>query len=958
VSWIVDVTAPVISTCASDQDVNINASCSITIPDLIAEVIASDNCSGTVTVTQSPAAGTVVSATSNSTHTVTFTATDACGNTSTCSAILTAKDVTSPTASCKNIDVNLDATGNVTITPEQLDNGSFDGCGGTVTLSASTTHFTCSDLGANTVTVTFTVTDASNNTATCTSTVTVHDVTAPVITCPENTQVTCNEATVPVKTGSATATDACDADPEISYSDNSTQDPNTANCGHYSYIITRTWKAEDASGNTSTCNQIITVTDNTAPSIGTQASNSTVECGSGNTAALNAWLTNHGGATADDECSGVTWSHNFTALSDGCGATGSATVIFKASDACGNTSTTSATFTITDVTAPVISGVGGPQTISCPATPSSYFSSPTASDGCGAATLTYSDATTPGTCANASSVKRTWTATDACGNTATACQTVYVIDNTPPVISGVGGPQTISCPATPSSYFSSPTASDGCGAASLTYSDGTTSGSCDNARSVKRTWTATDGCGNTATASQTITVVDNTPPVITTGGTTTTLGANPSASDINAALGTATASDACGASTLNAPSDGTVQSSGCSRTQTRTWTAKDACGNTSSASRTVGWTSDNTPPSITCPANMNLSVCGSGVGTWSTPSASDNCGGTVTVTQTSGPASGSVFATGSTTVITYQAMDGAGNTSTCSFTVTRTGGVTATCNTNNNALYYGFSGDQTATVSYYPSGGVAPYTVKITMNRNIICNYINNAGDEVWNGVGGSTTGNTCPSSGNGTTTPLSTGTGIAAGGSYSVNVTLMADATISATIIDANGCTVSGACPVTIHAEDARCFAGNSGVQKVTLCHKNGNACVKLCVDESAVAAHLAHGDYLGNCTLNCMAPAYYTARGIQTSTPSAEVSASEGSFHVHAYPNPSDNQFTLQVESTSNEKVGIVIYDAIGRQVKKIEKGDAMSLVKFGDDLKAGVYIVEVLQGKNHATVKLIKQ
>ncbi len=88
----------------------------------------------------------------------------------------------------------------------------------------------------------------------------------------------------------------------------------------------------------------------------TDASDSTVECdGAGNAAALSAWLANNGGAVASDVCSGaVTWSNNFTALSDDCGATGSATVIFTATDACGNTSATTATFTIEDTQGPTI----------------------------------------------------------------------------------------------------------------------------------------------------------------------------------------------------------------------------------------------------------------------------------------------------------------------------------------------------------------------------------------------------------------------------------------------------------------------------------------------------------------------------------------------------------------------------------------------------------------------------
>src|SRR5204863_1151992 len=109
------------------------------------------------------------------------------------------------------------------------------------------------------------------------------------------------------------------------------------------------------------------------------------------------------------------------------------------------------------------------------------------------------------------------------------------------------------------------------------------------ARTQTRTWTATDACGNAAlSVSRTITwTLDTVAPVITATGTTLTLGCNPTAVAIDAALGTATATDGCGPVTPNA-STGTVSSTGCVRTQTRTWTATDACGNAAVAvSRTI-----------------------------------------------------------------------------------------------------------------------------------------------------------------------------------------------------------------------------------------------------------------------------------------------------------------------------------------------------------------------------------
>jgi hypothetical protein len=87
-------------------------------------------------------------------------------------------------------------------------------------------------------------------------------------------------------------------------------------------------------------------------------------------------------------------------------------------------------------------------------------------------------------------------------------------------------------------------------------------------------------------------------------------------------------------------------------------------------------------------------------------------------------------------------------------------------------------------------------------------------------------------------------------------------------------------------------------------------------------------------------------------------KIPASISSFNVKAIPNPTEHQFTLYLEGATAEKVQIVVYDAIGRQVKKIENGDVTGPIRFGEDLKTGVYFVEVRQGTNRKTIKLIKQ
>jgi PKD repeat protein len=79
-------------------------------------------------------------------------------------------DLENPIARCQDISVQLDGTGNASITAANIDNGSTDNCG-IVSMSLDIMDFTCADVGEKTVTLT--VTDAAGNENTCTATVTV-----------------------------------------------------------------------------------------------------------------------------------------------------------------------------------------------------------------------------------------------------------------------------------------------------------------------------------------------------------------------------------------------------------------------------------------------------------------------------------------------------------------------------------------------------------------------------------------------------------------------------------------------------------------------------------------------------------------------------------------------------------------------------------------------------------------
>ncbi len=314
----------------------------------------------------------------------------------------------------------------------------------------------------------------------------------PSITCPANVSINCAASTNPINTGTATATSNCGV-PTVNYNDSIVPGA----CAG-SYVLNRTWTAIDASGSSASCVQVITVTDTTAPTIGSPGANATISC------PLSPSFTP---PTATDDCSGATVSQvgNDVVVAGTCAASYAVTRSWNAVDGCGNVSATvSQTITVVDSTPPSISALPAPSTIECPATP--VFATPTATDGCGSVTLSFVD-TSSGTCPVVH--VRTWTATDLCRNASTASQTISVNDTIAP---------TIACPAnitvacngsTSTTATGMATASDACsGTLTPTFGDTTVPDGLGGFL-ITRLWTATDACGLSASCTQSITV---TPP--------------------------------------------------------------------------------------------------------------------------------------------------------------------------------------------------------------------------------------------------------------------------------------------------------------------------------------------------------------------------------------------------------------------------------------------------------------
>lgn len=296
-----------------------------------------DNCTAVPTYTVSSTGGTVLQQGNNFSlidievgfHTVTYTASDNCGNTSSCAFTFQVFDDISPVAVCdQHTTVALSFNNTVTVDAETFDDGSYDQCSDITwevrrmsdeceipgnTTFGSSVAFCCEDVG-NTIMVEFRVEDSNGNFNTCMVEVEVQDKIAPAIQVPPNVTLNCQDdyTDLNLTGGMALGFDNCEIE-DITFVDI----PAIGSCG--SGQVTRIFTVIDKSGLIATGSQTIFLVDNDPfdindiifpPNVTLTSCTAPTDPASTGEPILN-----------DDICSQVTfayWDDTFTIVDDAC----------------------------------------------------------------------------------------------------------------------------------------------------------------------------------------------------------------------------------------------------------------------------------------------------------------------------------------------------------------------------------------------------------------------------------------------------------------------------------------------------------------------------------------------------------------------------------------------------------------------------------------------------------------
>ncbi|MFT6503562.1 MAG: hypothetical protein ACJASQ_003700 [Crocinitomicaceae bacterium] len=526
---VLDTISPVV-TCPGDQAEAASVNCDFLLPDYTSMASATDNCGGTPTITQSPLAGTLI----NANTLITMTSSDGNGNSSTCSFNVTLDFSACVGAECSNAEVlaAMDPCGDT-----QAVSGST--VGGTTSTETSFCGTSAGSGGANWYTFTG---DGGDWTASSVNAGTDYDTKIWVYdgVCGSLNCVTGNDdfgsaqsqVTFPTVAGTEYYVviggyQANEGNYELTFSNVETEAPvadamslsdingvceittlteptATDNCSAVtvsndatlpiSTSSTITWTYTDADGNFSTQTQNVVLTDPIAPTASNPA-DSSYEC-IGDAIIDVAVVTDEA-----DNCSGSITVTHVSDVVTGNGCLDTITRTYNVADESGNNIDVVQMIFIEDVTAPTASNPLN-LTVQCigevPAPATGWVSDE--ADNCATPTVAFvSDVSDGLSCPE--TITRTFSVTDACGNSINVFQSIIVMDLDAPVSDIAALPELTSlCGVIPVTA----TATDNC--------DGTVDATPDVTFPITAlgtttiTWTYTDACGNTSTQTQDVTI--------------------------------------------------------------------------------------------------------------------------------------------------------------------------------------------------------------------------------------------------------------------------------------------------------------------------------------------------------------------------------------------------------------------------------------------------------------------
>ena len=674
---ITDDELPLI-TCAPEQDETADLSQCTTFVTVVQPTF-SDNCTGSTIsndYNNSPDASDTYPV---GTTTVIWTVTDGHGNSATCHQDIVVTDDELPIITCAPEQTHTadlhQCTGFITVTPPSF----TDNCSGsTLTNDYNNSTDASGIYPVGTTTVIWTAIDDHGNSATCHQDIVITDDELPLITCaPEQFQTAdlnqCSSFVIVIPPSIA---DNCTGS-TISNDYNNTADASDVYPVGTTTII---WTVEDGNGNSATCHQDITVTDDELP---------TIVCPSEQfqTAELDmceAFVSISTPQTADN-CTGLTITNDYNNTNDASDIypVGTTTLTWTVLDGYGNSSTRHQDITVTDDQLPMIVCAVAQTQVNDPGQSSAFVSvvTPTFSDNCTAVTIanSYNGTNDATDVYPVGTTTIEWTVTDVHGNTTTCHQDISVTDGEMPTIA-CDGTITLSADAglcetavvvtTPVFGDNSP------GVYIVNNITGT-----DDASGIYPVgittieWTVTDFDGNTVSCHQDVQVTDDEFPSITCSGSqtqTADAGTNTAAVTVTAPI----FGDNCTGATITNDYTNTNDASGNYPVGTTTvnWEVTDANGNTSTCHQDITVTDDESP-TITCSGSQgqtaDVGACNAVVSV-TTPVFGDNvAGATVINDYTNTDDASGTYPVGTTTV-NWTVTDVAGNTSTCHQDITVT----------------------------------------------------------------------------------------------------------------------------------------------------------------------------------------------------------------------------------------------------------------------------------------------